>query len=123
MRFFSSVVLYRNDLVKSMNKLDSLKNLKVMVPSSVFEYVDKGLNPEVFTRDQLEQTLEHNMFVKGKMDALESFEKLLEEELAAVYPDMVAQFREQLPAATKARPDPNDLTKDAVTSDKEMVDA
>ena len=59
----------------------------------VFEYVDQGKNPQLYTRDCMEKALEKNESVKGKIDAFRKFKGLLMVELCKVFPDEMAKYR------------------------------
>uniref|UniRef100_S4S024 Mediator of RNA polymerase II transcription subunit 10 n=1 Tax=Petromyzon marinus TaxID=7757 RepID=S4S024_PETMA len=42
----------------------------VHVPLEVFEYIDQGKNPQLYTKECLERALAKNEQVKGKIDAM-----------------------------------------------------
>lgn len=56
--------------------------LIIFVSLSQIRYIDRGCNPQLYTRDCLEKTLHKNEQVKGKIDALKKLKANLLTELS-----------------------------------------
>ncbi|KAL8604012.1 Mediator of RNA polymerase II transcription subunit 10 [Nucella lapillus] len=82
-------------MVMEMQELDKLKSQvqDVNVPLEVFDYIDQGRNPNLYTRDCLEKALTKNEQVKGKVDNLKKFKALLIVELNKVFPTEMTMYR------------------------------
>ena len=61
-------------LLKANNILISNASF-LQVPLEVFEYIDAGRNPQLFTKDCMEKAHTKNEEVKGKIDAYRSVKK------------------------------------------------
>ncbi|KAF0047647.1 hypothetical protein F2P81_001280 [Scophthalmus maximus] len=48
---------------------------EINVPLEVFEYIDQGRNPQLYTKECLERALARNEQVKGKIDTMTSEER------------------------------------------------
>ncbi|KAG9508945.1 Mediator of RNA polymerase II transcription subunit 10, partial [Fragariocoptes setiger] len=83
-----------NQVVTSLNDIDRLKGSvqDIQVPLEVFDYIDKGRNPQFFTKDCMEQALTKNEEVRGKIDYYKRFKKQLIDELNKVFPNEVAKY-------------------------------
>ncbi|GFR79078.1 mediator of RNA polymerase II transcription subunit 10, partial [Elysia marginata] len=59
-------------MVTEMNEIDKMRSQieNVHVPMEVFDYIDQGRNPNLYTKDCLEKALAKNEHVKGKTDNL-----------------------------------------------------
>lgn len=90
-------VLYQkvHAMVNDMQEIDKLKNQvqDVHVPLEVFEYIDQGRNPQLYTKDCMEKALAKNEQVKGKIDAYRRFKALLLVELNKEFPHEIAKYR------------------------------
>ncbi|CAB1460513.1 unnamed protein product [Pleuronectes platessa] len=60
---------------------------EINVPLEVFEYIDQGRNPQLYTKECLERALARNEQVKGKIDTMTKFKSLLISELSKVFPE------------------------------------
>ncbi|MED6262250.1 Mediator of RNA polymerase II transcription subunit 10 [Xenoophorus captivus] len=66
----------------------------INVPLEVFEYIDQGRNPQLYTKECLERALARNEQVKGKIDTMTKFKSLLISELSKVFPEEMAKYRD-----------------------------
>ncbi|KAM9383848.1 mediator of RNA polymerase II transcription subunit 10 [Pholidichthys leucotaenia] len=66
---------------------------EVNVPLEVFEYIDQGRNPQLYTKECLERALARNEQVKGKIDTMTKFKSLLISELSKVFPDEMTKYK------------------------------
>ncbi|XP_073968801.1 mediator complex subunit 10 [Rhodnius prolixus] len=82
-------------LVTGLQEVDKLKSQvqEVMVPLEVFDYIDNGRNPQLYTKDCIEKALTKNEQVKGKIDAYSRFKAHLLVELNNVFPNELAKYR------------------------------
>lgn len=82
-------------MVNSMQEMDKLRGQMqdIQVPLQVFDYIDQGNNPQLYTKDCMEKALAKNEEVKGKMDAFAKFKAMLLVELTKVFPKEMAKYR------------------------------
>ncbi|XP_020897738.1 mediator of RNA polymerase II transcription subunit 10 [Exaiptasia diaphana] len=85
-----------NMMVDNMKEIEKCKALvkDVEVPLEVFEYIDQGRNPQLYTKDCLEKALIKNEQVKGKIDSLKNFKTLLTGELTKAFPKEMKEYQE-----------------------------
>merc|ERR1712189_97040 len=85
-----------NSLITDMQAVENCKQLvqDVEVPLEIFQYVDEGKNPELYTKDCLERALIKNTAVKGKVDAYKNFRVALTEELTKEFPEMMVRYHQ-----------------------------
>ncbi|XP_058731697.1 uncharacterized protein LOC131603415 [Vicia villosa] len=92
-----------NDLVAELDNMKKLaENCNIQVPMEVVELIDDGKNPDLFTRDVINNLIARNQITKGKTDAFQNFRNDLLEELEKHYPDEVETFRESRAASAFA---------------------
>ncbi|RWS15966.1 Mediator of RNA polymerase II transcription subunit 10-like protein [Dinothrombium tinctorium] len=89
------VLFNSNQMVQSLQEIDRLKNQiqDIQVPLEVFEYIDQGRNPQLYTKDCMEKALSKNEQVKGKIDSYRRFKAMLLVELSKVFPNEMAKYR------------------------------
>nr|CAD7412335.1 unnamed protein product [Timema cristinae]CAD7415383.1 unnamed protein product [Timema poppensis]CAD7435192.1 unnamed protein product [Timema monikensis]CAD7460896.1 unnamed protein product [Timema tahoe] len=82
-------------LVQGLQEVDKLKTQvqDVHVPLEVFDYIDQGRNPQLYTKDCIEKALAKNEQVKGKIDAYRKFKAHLLVELNTVFPNELSKYR------------------------------
>ncbi|KAF7996748.1 hypothetical protein HCN44_002394 [Aphidius gifuensis] len=82
-------------LVSGLQEVDKLKSQvqDVHVPLEVFDYIDQGRNPQLYTKDCIEKALTKNEEVKGKIDAYRKFKANMLVELNRVFPNELAKYR------------------------------
>lgn len=73
-----------NEIVNIMQEIDKCKPQvqDIQVPLEVFDYIDQGRNPQLYTKDCMEKALAKNEQVKGKIDSYRRFKALLLVELS-----------------------------------------
>lgn len=86
---------HRQSLVTGLQEVDKLKNQvqDVHVPLSVFDYIDQGKNPQLYTKDCIEKALNKNEEIKGKIDVYRKFKTNLMVELQKTFPNEVNKYR------------------------------
>ncbi|KAE9533789.1 hypothetical protein AGLY_008868 [Aphis glycines] len=78
--------------LQEINKLKS--NVQdIHVPLEVFEYIDRGRNPQLYTKDCIEKALHKNEQVKGKIDALKKFKANVLADLGQTFPNELNKYR------------------------------
>ncbi|KZS09044.1 Mediator of RNA polymerase II transcription subunit 10 [Daphnia magna] len=84
-----------NSIVQGLQEIDKLKSQvqEVHVPLEVFDYIDEGRNPQLYTKDCMEKALNKNEQVKGKIDSYRKFRAHLLEELSQVFPNETMKYR------------------------------
>ncbi|KAL6267021.1 mediator of RNA polymerase II transcription subunit 10 [Pogonomyrmex barbatus] len=84
-------------LVNGLQEIDKLKSQvqsqEIHVPLEVFDYIDQGRNPQLYTKDCIEKALTKNEQVKGKIDAYRKFKANMLVELNRVFPNELAKYR------------------------------
>jgi len=82
-------------IVKDLQEVDKLgrKVGDIQVPLEVFEYIDSGRNPQLYTKDCMEKAVAKNEEVKGKIDAYRMFKARLMLELTNVFPKEMSCYR------------------------------
>lgn len=56
-------------------------------------YIDRGRNPQLYTKDCIEKALHKNEQVKGKIDALKKFKANVLTDLGQTFPNELAKYR------------------------------
>lgn len=82
-------------MVTHMQEIDKIKPQvqDVHVPFEVFDYIDQGKNPQLYTKDCIEKALTKNEEVKGKIDAYRKFKTNMLFELHKTFPNEVDKYR------------------------------
>jgi len=64
-----------NTLVTGLKEIDQLKRSVggIVIPVEVFNYIDQGQNPSLYTKNTLERALAKNEQVKGKIEVYSQF--------------------------------------------------
>lgn len=89
-----------NGMISQMQEIDKVKTqvADVHVPPEIFQYIDEGRNPQLYTRDCLQKVREKKDEVTSKVDAYKNFKSILEEELKKELPqtmDKHGKFKRQ----------------------------
>ncbi|ENN78401.1 mediator of RNA polymerase II transcription subunit 10 [Dendroctonus ponderosae] len=82
-------------MVHGLQEIDKLKTQvqDVHVPLEVFDYIDQGRNPQLYTKDCIEKALAKNEQVKGKIDAYRKFKANMLVELGKTFPNELSKYR------------------------------
>nr|XP_009663478.1 PREDICTED: mediator of RNA polymerase II transcription subunit 10 [Struthio camelus australis] len=88
-------VFEKNFMVTGLQDIDKCRQQlhDISVPLEVFEYIDQGRNPQLYTKECLERALAKNEQVKGKIDTMKKFKSLLIQELTKVFPEDMAKYK------------------------------
>jgi mediator of RNA polymerase II transcription subunit 10 len=60
----------------------------------VFDYIDQGRNPQMYTKDCIEKALTKNEEVKGKIDSYRKFKANMLVELSKTFPNEITKYRQ-----------------------------
>ncbi|KAM4874998.1 mediator of RNA polymerase II transcription subunit 10-like [Thomomys bottae] len=98
-----------NFIVTGLQNIDKCRQQlhDITVPLEVFEYLDQGRNPQLYTKECLERALAKHEQVKGKIDTMKKFKSLLIQELSKVFPEDMAKYR-----SIRGEDSPHLLTED-----------
>uniref|UniRef100_A0A914ZQZ3 Mediator of RNA polymerase II transcription subunit 10 n=1 Tax=Parascaris univalens TaxID=6257 RepID=A0A914ZQZ3_PARUN len=82
-------------LISGLRELDHLKNqfMDVKIPLELLEYLDEGKNPQLYTKECLERTLNKNKEVNGKIEIYKKFRAVLLKELGEEMPNDTVLYR------------------------------
>uniref|UniRef100_A0A6M2DFS6 Mediator of RNA polymerase II transcription subunit 10 n=1 Tax=Xenopsylla cheopis TaxID=163159 RepID=A0A6M2DFS6_XENCH len=82
-------------LVSGLQEVEKLKNQvqDIHVPLEVFDYIDQGRNPQLYTKDCIEKALSKNEEVKGKIDTYRRFKANMLVELQRTFPNELNKYR------------------------------
>lgn len=82
-------------MITGLQQIDKIKPQvqDVHVPFEVFDYIDQGKNPQLYTKDCIEKALTKNEEVKGKIDAYRKFKMNMLLELHKTFPNEVNMYR------------------------------
>uniref|UniRef100_A0A1B0DHY8 Peptidase M3A/M3B catalytic domain-containing protein n=2 Tax=Phlebotomus papatasi TaxID=29031 RepID=A0A1B0DHY8_PHLPP len=82
-------------LVTGLQEIDKLKSQvqNVHVPFEVFDYIDQGKNPQLYTKDCIDKARNKNEEVKGKIDAYRKFKANMLLELQKTFPNEMNKYR------------------------------
>lgn len=89
-----------NSLIENMQEIEKAKAnvTDVEVPPEIFQYIDQGRNPQLYTKDCLQKVSQKKDEVESKVDAYKQFKEILEEELKKELPQTMekhSQFKKQ----------------------------
>ncbi|KAL1916334.1 uncharacterized protein VTP21DRAFT_5951 [Calcarisporiella thermophila] len=86
----SNELIYKkiNDLVQHYSSLDHMKDLlELQIPQEVVRYVEEGRNPDLCTREFVQQAAVQNQVTCGKIEAMKNFRNVLSEEMTRAFPE------------------------------------
>jgi mediator of RNA polymerase II transcription subunit 10 len=88
-------------MVHGLRQLDKLREqlVDVRVPIELLDYVDQGKNPQLYTKEFLERTLNKNKEINGKIELYKKFQASLLRELCIEQPQDVLNYAEHRPFA------------------------
>lgn len=82
-------------LFSGLQELDQLKNqfTDVKIPLELLNVLDQGKNPQIYTKELLERTLQKNKEVNGKCEIYKKFHAMMLKELGEEMPDLTSKYR------------------------------
>uniref|UniRef100_A0A915PSU4 Mediator of RNA polymerase II transcription subunit 10 n=1 Tax=Setaria digitata TaxID=48799 RepID=A0A915PSU4_9BILA len=101
-------------LISGLHELDHLKNqfMDVKIPLELLEYLDQGKNPQLYTKECLERTLNKNKEMNGKIEMYKKFRAMLLKELGEEMPNDMVLYR-NLRDRKEASPQHENYNEDA----------
>ncbi|KAG6885488.1 hypothetical protein C0993_001095 [Termitomyces sp. T159_Od127] len=85
-----------NEVVTHLSTIDDMaQNTKTMIPLQILTEVDNSRNPMLLTRERIERAATENQFMNGKIAAIDSYRKYLNEALVQNFPELEEYFRAQ----------------------------
>lgn len=84
-----------NTLVAGLKEIEQRKSQvqNIIIPTEVFNYIDQGKNPSLYTKDCLERALSKNEQVKGKIEVYSQFRQELILDLGKIYPELISHYK------------------------------
>ncbi|KAJ3514573.1 hypothetical protein NLJ89_g2310 [Agrocybe chaxingu] len=78
-----------NEVVNHLTNLDQMaQHITTMIPMQVLADIDNSRNPMLLTRERLERAATENQFMNGKIAAIQSYRKYLDEAIAQHFPEL-----------------------------------
>ncbi|KAF7984826.1 hypothetical protein HWV62_10759 [Athelia sp. TMB] len=83
-----------NEVISHLSTIDDMaQNTQTMIPIQVLADVDNAKNPMQLTRERLERAATENQFMNGKIAAIDSYRKYLDESLAHSFPELAPHLQ------------------------------
>ncbi|KAJ1927493.1 RNA polymerase II mediator complex subunit [Tieghemiomyces parasiticus] len=83
------------DLITKFSQLDALKDsLEDGVPLDVLSCIEEGKNPDLLTKEVVDQAAAENQFTNGKQQTMAQFNSVLLNELAQTMPEETQAYRD-----------------------------
>lgn len=84
-----------NDVISHLATVDDMaQHASLMIPMQVLADIDNARNPMQLTRERLERAATENQFMNGKIAAINSYRKYLDEAIAQNFPELEAHLKE-----------------------------
>ncbi|PFH52866.1 hypothetical protein AMATHDRAFT_139391 [Amanita thiersii Skay4041] len=78
-----------NDVIRYLATIDNAaQNINTMIPMQILTDIDNARNPMQLTKDRLERAATENQFMNGKIAAIESYRRYLNEALVQNFPEL-----------------------------------
>ncbi|KAI0366243.1 hypothetical protein BV20DRAFT_665297 [Pilatotrama ljubarskyi] len=78
-----------NDVINHLATLDDMSQaIDTMIPMQVLMDIDNSRNPMLLTKERLERAATENQFMNGKIHAIDSYKKYLDEALIQNFPEL-----------------------------------
>ena len=83
-------------LTSGLQELDQIRQQfnDVRVPLELLNFLDEGKNPQLYTKQVLERTLQKNKEVNGKVEIYKKFRAMLLKELGKEIPEDTLKYRQ-----------------------------
>ncbi|EPS95903.1 hypothetical protein FOMPIDRAFT_1025594 [Fomitopsis schrenkii] len=92
-----------NEVINHLATIDDMsQHVHTMIPMQVLADIDNARNPLQLTRERLERAATENQFMNGKIQAIDSYRKHLDEVLAQTFPELTQYL---------ASPDPGEASQ------------
>ncbi|KAK7023822.1 mediator of RNA polymerase II transcription subunit 10 [Favolaschia claudopus] len=92
-----------NEVISHLATIDTMaQDLRTMIPMQILADIDSARNPMQLTRERLERAATENQFMNGKIVAIDSYRKYLNDALIQSFPELEDVLcpvkQEELPA-------------------------
>ncbi|GLB33334.1 putative transcription factor subunit Med10 of Mediator complex [Lyophyllum shimeji] len=78
-----------NEVINHLGTIDDMaQHIPTMIPMQVLADIDNSRNPMQLTRERLERAATENQFMNGKIMAIDSYRRYLNEALAQNFPEL-----------------------------------
>ncbi|KAF8803719.1 hypothetical protein BYT27DRAFT_7195059 [Phlegmacium glaucopus] len=78
-----------NDVITHLATVDEMaQHVSLMIPMQVLADIDNSRNPMQLTKERLERAATENQFMNGKIAAINSYRKYLDEAIAQNFPEL-----------------------------------
>ncbi|KAG5650384.1 hypothetical protein H0H81_012427 [Sphagnurus paluster] len=85
-----------NEVVNHLAIIDEMaQHIPTMIPLQILTEIDNARNPMQLTRERLERAATENQFMNGKIAAIDSYRKYLDEALVQNFPELAVHFQSQ----------------------------
>ncbi|KAF9057764.1 transcription factor subunit Med10 of mediator complex-domain-containing protein [Panaeolus papilionaceus] len=83
-----------NEVVNHLGTLDDMApHIRTMIPMQVLTDIDNARNPMQLTKERLERAATENQFMNGKIAAITSYRKMLDEAIAQSFPELETHIK------------------------------
>jgi mediator of RNA polymerase II transcription subunit 10 len=83
-----------NEVIGNLSTLDEMaQHMQTMIPIQVLADIDNSRNPMQLTRERLERAATENQFMNGKITAIDSYRKSLDDALGQSFPELLPHLR------------------------------
>ncbi|KAF9535079.1 transcription factor subunit Med10 of mediator complex-domain-containing protein [Crepidotus variabilis] len=83
-----------NDVVGHLATIDDMaQHVTTKLPMQVLADIDSARNPMQLTRERLERAATENQFMNGKIAAISSYHKFLDEAIIQSFPELESQLK------------------------------
>lgn len=82
-------------MITDLQKIDRQRTKieNIHIPLAVFDYIDQGRNPQLYTKDCIDKSLNKNEEIKGKIDIYRKFKTNMLVELQKEFPSEINKYR------------------------------
>lgn len=82
-----------NNVITHLATIDDMaQHVHTMIPMQVLADIDNARNPMQLTKDRLERAATENQFMNGKISAIDSYHRYLDEALLQNFPELDGQL-------------------------------
>ncbi|KAG6830187.1 hypothetical protein H0H92_001774 [Tricholoma furcatifolium] len=83
-----------NEVIGHLATIDDMgQHIPTMIPMQILNEIDNSRNPMQLTRERLERAATENQFMNGKIAAIDSYRKYLDDALVQNFPELEGHFR------------------------------
>ncbi|KAH9482874.1 Mediator of RNA polymerase II transcription subunit 10 [Psilocybe cubensis] len=85
-----------NDVVSHLSNLDEMaQHVSTRIPMQILADIDNSRNPMQLTKERLERAATENQFMNGKISAITSYRRLLDEAIVQSFPELESELNGQ----------------------------